>query len=409
MSVPSDLPSPLIMSGMAKFQSLTAHALMRDSVLAFIELKIADVFVDDTTHLTATDIAQKKGLNASRLYRLLHHVKHFGVVETHESEQATNQSPNPETCVKFSLTADGALLRSDHPSKVAAWYAWMGNPLTRYCQSEISDVIKEPAADYKVPMVRFMHENDPQSVNEFGDDVFNWMIMRRRDEIGLPFNEAMTGLSAMEAPDVAQIYSQQLSQTHTLMDIGGSLGTLAATIASKHSNVKHAVVADLPPVIAAAKQQNEGKRHGVVDRFSYSDVDFFQVDTLKQSFATHFVDAIRENKPIVIIMKHILHDWSDEKSLIILKNISTALSSIPGASSLTRLALAEMNIVPTDNPASVSLNWVTSAMDTHMFMCGGIQRNRSQWEKLFQASGWHLTDMVVQAHSPISIVEAKTI
>lgn len=275
MSVPSDLPSPLAMSGMTKFQSLIAHALMRDSVLAFIQLKLADEFVDETTSLTAVDIAQIKNYNASRLYRLLNHVQYFGIVHSHDAEDSIDKSASPEAYVKFTLTADGVMLRSDHSSKMSAWFAWMGNPLTRYCQSEIANVIREPAADYTIPTIRYMHDSDPHSESEFGQDVFSWMMMRRRDDIGLPFGKAISGSAVMEAPDVEKLYSHKFCQAHTVMELGGSLGTLAAMIASKHNNIKHAVVADLPPVIAAAKEQNEGKRLGVADRFDYSEIDFF--------------------------------------------------------------------------------------------------------------------------------------
>src|SRR5258706_11295150 len=66
------------------------------------------------------------------------------------------------------------------------------------------------------------------------------------------------------------------------------------------------------------------------------------------------------------LMKHIIHDWDDERASLILTNIRTALHGSPGG----RVILLEMVVRPGNDPDLAKL------MDLEMFMFpGGRERS----------------------------------
>lgn len=95
------------------------------------------------------------------------------------------------------------------------------------------------------------------------------------------------------------------------------------------------------------------------------------------------------------MMKHIIHDWDDESSIRILKNIRSAMSETG------KVLIVEM-VVPEGNDAHPS-----KALDVLMLvMEGGKERTKDEYEKLLAASGLRLT-RVIPTNSPYSVVEGE--
>ena len=96
-----------------------------------------------------------------------------------------------------------------------------------------------------------------------------------------------------------------------------------------------------------------------------------------------------------LLMKYIVHDFSDQDSIAILKNCREALT--PGGS----LYVIEM-VLP-DEPSSFYGAWV----DLHMMVVpGGRERTRTDFKKLLSAAGFEL-ERVIPTGSLISVIRAE--
>jgi hypothetical protein len=94
-------------------------------------------------------------------------------------------------------------------------------------------------------------------------------------------------------------------------------------------------------------------------------------------------------------MRHIIHDWSDEPALQILKNIR---QQVPPQG---RLLIVEM-IVPEGNDPSVA-----KAFDiTMMLFPDGVERTEKEFGRLLKAAGFELSGITPTA-SVVSVIEAK--
>jgi hypothetical protein len=98
------------------------------------------------------------------------------------------------------------------------------------------------------------------------------------------------------------------------------------------------------------------------------------------------------------VLKTILHDFSDEKALAILKQCRQAMNSE------ARLAIMEMIIPAGNHPFPGKM------IDLEMLMMtpGGRERSEAEYDKLLEEAGFKLT-RVVPTISPISILEAAPV
>ena len=97
------------------------------------------------------------------------------------------------------------------------------------------------------------------------------------------------------------------------------------------------------------------------------------------------------------ITKHIIHDWDDDRSLTILRNIHTRLEGRPGG----RLILLEA-VVPADNTPHLS-----KLLDIEMMlMPGGRERTEQEFAALLEAAGFALT-RIVPNESMLSVIEGR--
>jgi hypothetical protein len=97
-------------------------------------------------------------------------------------------------------------------------------------------------------------------------------------------------------------------------------------------------------------------------------------------------------------MKHIIHDWDDDRALRILENIQIAMSAKRG-----RVILLE-SVIPPGNAPDLG-----KIIDLEMLlMPGGKERTAEEFEKLFAQAGFQLTK-IVPTKSPLSVIEARLV
>ncbi|KAI3862897.1 hypothetical protein MKX03_014853 [Papaver bracteatum] len=114
------------------------------------------------------------------------------------------------------------------------------------------------------------------------------------------FNDAMRCTSEMIIKAVLVKYKDGFNGVESLVDVGGGTGTLIAEIVKANPHIR-GINFDLPHVVATAPEQ-QGIEHVGGDMF------------------VHIVEAD------AVIMKWIMHDWTDEDCVKILRNCHKAIA-----------------------------------------------------------------------------------
>jgi hypothetical protein len=194
-------------------------------------------------------------------------------------------------------------------------------------------------------------------------------------EVSGIFNAAMVNLTHMFIPAVLEAYD--FSGTETLVDVGGGHGSVLAIILQKYPTMK-GILADIDHVVAGASPYLVSM--GVADRCRTVPIDFFKS-----------VPAGGD----MYILKNIIHDWDDARSLTILKNIRTAM----GNSRQGKVLLLEVVLGPGGHP----LGYLADI--EMMVLAGGRERTEQEYRDLFAQAGFRLT-RIVPTQAPQSIIEA---
>jgi hypothetical protein len=191
------------------------------------------------------------------------------------------------------------------------------------------------------------------------------------------FNNAMTAMSAAVIPAVLEAYD--FSGIDTLVDVAGGHGLVLSSILQKYQAMR-GVLFDLEHVVAGADPLLMAA--GVASRVQKASGDFFTA-----------VPAGGD----AYIMKHIIHDWDDERATTILRNIRTQLDGTPNG----RVILVE-SVIPTDNSPHMG-----KLIDLEMMvMPGGVERTADEFRALLASAGF--TNMrVVPTQAPLWVVEGR--
>ncbi|KAI9739069.1 MAG: hypothetical protein M1834_007281 [Cirrosporium novae-zelandiae] len=141
-----------------------------------------------------------------------------------------------------------------------------------------------------------------------------------------------------------------------LVDIGGSRGHDLATFRARFKTIPgRLILQDQPHVIDAIEALDEK-----IERQKH---DFFTPEPIEGARAYY--------------MKFILHDWSDEYSIPILRNIATAMRK--GYSKL----IIEEFVLPDEKCPELSAMWDLIVMN----FISGMERSETQWKHLLESAG----------------------
>ena len=166
----------------------------------------------------------------------------------------------------------------------------------------------------------------------------------------------------------------------TIVDVGGGHGLLRSAILRESPNTR-GILFDAEWVVAGAPAVFEAA--GVSDRCT-----------------TVGGSSFFESVPCggdAYVLKHIVHDWDDENSLQILRNVRAAIN--PDG----KVLIVEA-VVPDDDREHLS-----KLLDLEMLVAAtGRERTESQYAKLLSQSGFRHTRTVATV-GPASIVEAVAV
>ena len=152
-------------------------------------------------------------------------------------------------------------------------------------------------------MLYSVQTGKPAWEHTLGLEVFDWFAAN--PEPASSFNATMTELSTSVAPSIVEAYDY--SQFGTLMDVAGGHGYLLAQVLKAHPHLR-GILFDMPQVLEGAGAMLESE--GVADRVERVSGDFF-------ASVPAGADAY--------MMKHIIHDWDDDRCVALLRNVHAAM------------------------------------------------------------------------------------
>ena len=318
-------------------------AWISQGITAVVDLGVADALAGGP--LPLDELASKVGADPDALGRLLRALVSKGVFAQRVDG-------------RYELTPPADLLRSDAPTSMAALARFIGSPQHREHWSLLPEAIKTGAA--VIPGLR-------------GKSFFDYL--GDEPEFGRIFNDAMTSGSGLSTGPVVEAYD--FTQFSTIVDVAGGHGRLLAAILTSAPNAQ-GILYDLPEVIAGAPPLL--REMHVAERVRLAEGSFF--------------DSVPAGGD-AYVLKHIIHDWDDDASVHILRNLRSAAAA--GAA----LLLVE-TVVPDDDSES-NAKWTDMEM---LLVNNGRERTAGEYRHLFDQAGFQMIG-VVDTGSRFSIIEGR--
>jgi hypothetical protein len=301
----------------------------------------------DKGPLAASDLAQRAGMDALALVRVLRALAAFGAFQELSPGVFGNNAVSDMFRNRPGGLRNYALyVSSEHYAKSAAalgYSAVTGQSATRH---------------------------------EFGESF--WEHAKKHPIDGETFNRALAELRGDEHQQIANAY--EWSGVNAVVDVGGGIGSLLAAILKIHPEMRGLLVEQPELLLDADRTLLE---HGVRDRCELR--------------AGNFFESIPATGSIWMLCQ-VLHDLPDAQCLEILRRCREAMRRTD------RLLVIEMLTIPCEPNAQVGV------IDMIMLMYFGEARQRTveEYRHLFRSTGFAMTRVLPTAGA-FSIVEVAPI
>lgn len=326
------------------YQLATGHYISR-ALLVAANLGIADLLKDRPRD--AHELAMATGTHAPSLNRVMRLLVSAGVFTEQEGG-------------KFALTPVGECLRTGVPGSSRAMVKLFAGDRIQESWKDLEYCVRTGEPSYRRRGV-----NDPflDPLRTPGEDE--------------AFDAAMADFTRLVAVAVASVYD--FSPFKRLVDVGGGNGALMIGIL-KANPILRGIVFDQPAAAERAKAQLA--QHGLAERCQAIGGDFFkEVPSGGDAY----------------ILKHVIHDWDDERAVAILKNCHKAMTA------QGKLLIIEGVYPSRIDQSAESLG--AAANDVNMLVStGGRQRSESEFRSLYEAAGFNLT-RIVPTVARVGIIE----
>jgi len=322
-------------------QMITGYWISQ-AIYAAAKFEIADHLKDGPKSVEELAIASSTHPDA--LYRLLRALASMGIFAESEAR-------------RFSLTPLAEPLRSDVPGSKRALALMSGDEQFR-AWGEI---------DYSIRTGKMAFDK------VFGQPIFDY-LGKHPDKARI-FDAAMVGIHGRESSAILDAYD--LSGIGLLADIGGGNGSQIIEILNKYPQMQ-GMLFDLPQVIERATGKVQAA--GLQDRCTLTPGSFFEA-------VPAGADAY--------VLRHIIHDWDEDKCLSILRNCHRAMSA------KSKLLVIESVIPPGNEP------FPGKFLDLVMLLIpGGKERTEVEYRELFHQAGFELTQ-IIPTGTDVSIIEGR--
>jgi hypothetical protein len=326
----------------AKVADLIMGFVPAQAVAVAAELGIADLVAREP--MTAEQLAAVTHSHPRTLFRLLRYLASIGIFHADENN-------------RFSLTPMASLLRSDMQDSMRSMARIMGRagPLT---SNHLIDAVRSAKYPFQ---------------EAFGKPLFAYL--NEHPEEAQLFDSAMNGFHGGETEAMLEAFD--FAGISTLADIGCGNGSVLTATLNRHPKL-HGLFFDQRHVIERTRPGIDAA--GVADRSRLVSGSFFES-------VPDGADAY--------LLRHIIHDWNDEASLRILRNIRDVTPQTG------RLLIVEM-VIPEGNDPSIAKNFDMVMM---LFPPDGLERTEDEYRKLLRAGGFEILRITPTA-SPVSVIEA---
>ena len=288
----------------------------------------AELGVLDVLPSTAAEVAMQCRIAQSKAPRLLRALAELGTIELRD------RTWNP--------TARGAVLRGDHPSSLRG----AALEYTTTLAAPWDDLVEALRSETWAPTDPFtLVSGDPARAGQH--------------------HEMLRSYARCDYGAVAA--AMDLRGDETIVDAGGGLGVLAASILGTHPRVR-VVLLDRAEVVEQVELSHP--------RLTVREQDIFMSWGVKADAA---------------VLARVLHDWDDERALALIRHARAALP-VGG-----RLYVVEM-VIDEHVPAG-------GLVDLHLLVVsGGKERTAREYRTLFERAGFGLESIVPLPATPSLIV-----
>ncbi|MFW6193260.1 MAG: methyltransferase, partial [Gemmatimonadota bacterium] len=226
---------------------------------------------------SAGEVAAELGLDPGNAYRLLRALA---------SLELLDERPDGA----FELTELGEVLTEDHPRSLRGVALLEESPEHYALWTHLPEFVRTGGQG--------------AFEEEHGYRLFEYP--EKDPEYSRAFDEAMTSYSRIETRAVLDaLDADLLAQVDHLCDVAGGYGYLLSHVLDAHPHLSGEVL-ELPKVVEGAGEVPEDV--GVDDRLEFTAGDMFEQVPEADGY----------------LMKHILHDWSDDECVEILENVRLA-------------------------------------------------------------------------------------
>ncbi len=332
----AELPPPAV------FMQLLFGKQVTYSLSGVARLGVADHM--DKTACPVEELALKTGAHAPSLYRVMRLLASLGLFA---------EGPPRH----FALTPVGELLKTDAPLSLRYMAMMFGEEFSTRAYAHFTDCLRTGGDGVTAA---------------YGKDL--WAVLAEHPAQCEVFQRAMTASSSGSVPAIVEAYD--FSGIARLADVGGGHGFLLGSILRSNPAIQ-GVLFDLPEVVERLPE----------DAF----------DDLKGRVAVEsgsFFERVPDGCD-AYIMKHIIHDWDDERCRMILRMMRERLPENG------RVLVCEMVVTgdPAPSPAKM--------LDIEMLVMtvGGKERTESEFTDLFASAGLKL-NRIVPTSRPVAVIEA---
>jgi SAM-dependent methyltransferase len=322
---------------------LLAGKWIAAAVSAAAELGLADVLAEHGA-LGVPALATKLGCDEHGLSRLLGVLAGEGLLTVDEHE-------------RYALTPIGAELRAEALRDLARY---MGSPFTWAPFAHVAASLRQGRSAFELA---------------HGESIFRHLDAHGPDaEL---YHRGVDTFTRREAAELSELFD--FRSMRRVVDVGGGLGTLLVEVLARFDQLR-GVLVDRPAVIAQAERALRDSPQR--DRIELCAADFFE-----------HVPAGAD----VYVLKHVLHNWDDERALCLLRNCARGLSA--GG----KLIIVEGFLLPGGRRDATRL------LDLEMFvLCGaGRERRKPEFRALLQRAGLKLEASRPLAGTTCMLVASK--
>ncbi|XP_058103354.1 trans-resveratrol di-O-methyltransferase-like [Magnolia sinica] len=310
------------------------------SLKCTVQLGIPDIVHNHGHPMTLSElvatlsIAPTRTAHVSRLMRLMVHSGFFAIQKINNDQGGDEEG--------YVLTPSSRLLLKD----------------TTTCISPFLMMMLDPVLVTPWHFLSTWFVGDDRSPFHIAHKAGMWDFMAQSPELNNFFNEAMASDARLAMSIIVKECSSVFQGLRSLFDVGGGTGASARAIANSFPHVK-CTVFDQPHVIASVPMSN--------------DIDMVGGDMFE---SIPSADAV--------FLKWILHDWSDEDCVKILRRCKEAISSEEEGGKVIILDMVvNMN---KDDYKTTEMQLYFDLM-LLVLLCGK-EREEHEWRKMFIDAGF---------------------